>query len=85
VTPRQVLRALRDDFAMNERHFRKLHHARGSAVLEIYEAWLALVPANDFVPVDRVTARRLKTCLARLRAGAAWPEAIAAALASSPL
>ena len=85
MTPRQVFRALRNDFAMSERHFRQLHHARRAAVLSIYEAWLDLVPANDLAPIDRVTARRLATCLARLRAGLDWPSAIAAALATAPL
>jgi hypothetical protein len=80
-----VFRALVEEFAMSDRQFRKLHHARSAARIRFYAGWLEMVSRSEIAAVDVATIKRLSACLKCLRAGKSWPLAIDAALVTAPL
>lgn len=80
-----VFRALLEEYAMSDKQFRKLHHARGAARIRFYAGWLEMVSRSEIAAVDVATIKRLAACLAGLRAGKTWPNAIDAALLKAPL
>jgi bifunctional DNA-binding transcriptional regulator/antitoxin component of YhaV-PrlF toxin-antitoxin module len=68
---------------LGQDEFRRLHHRSSRSMA--YEAWLHNGGPCRATADDITTMRRLHECLARLRAGRSWEEAMEASLRRYPL
>jgi len=82
--PVHVFRTLLNKYGISKVRFRELHHDPSSSLTR-YLGWLQLGYARDANPLELATMRRLHQCLEALDAGAAWDDAITAALVAVPL